>query len=435
MSISAPNPDVVIIGAGPYGLSLAAHLRARGVNFRIFGIPMGFWRDLPAGINLKSPASSTNISVPKTPVTFSEWCRERSLEDYEPCSMESFANYGLWIQAHFVPNVELTKVTAIARTDRGFDITLDDGSELSAPHVIVATGLSYLDAIPAAFRELPQEISKHTFHLSDYSEYRGKRVAIVGGGASAIEAGALVHEAGGFPEVFIREPNVLIYDRTPRYRSLRERILQPSSPIGNGKVPFLIGHFPQLPFLLPEARRLRLLSAFVPPSAPWWIKDRVVGVVPMHVASSIAGARTLDHGLSLTIRQQDQPEREQDFDAIIWGTGYEKDVSRLSFLSGDILRTMTLIEQAPKLSINFESSVGGLYFIGPMSEMSFGPITRFVAGAGFTAKSLSRHLARRVPKRRSVQPLQQQASIPRLDDRVRQQRADPMDVKIDERLT
>ncbi|MBN9282616.1 MAG: FAD/NAD(P)-binding protein, partial [Hyphomicrobium denitrificans] len=160
MSISAPNPDVVIIGAGPYGLSLAAHLRARGVNFRIFGIPMGFWRDLPAGINLKSPASSTNISVPKTPVTFSEWCRERGLEDYEPCSMESFANYGLWIQAHFVPNVELTKVTAIARTDRGFDITLDDGSELSAPHVIVATGLSYLDAIPAAFRELPQEISK-----------------------------------------------------------------------------------------------------------------------------------------------------------------------------------------------------------------------------------------------------------------------------------
>jgi len=96
---------------------------------------------------------------------------------------------------------------------------------------------------------------------------------------------------------------------------------------------------------------------------------------------------------------------------------------------------LTLIEQAPKLSINFESSVGGLYFIGPMSEMSFGPITRFVAGAGFTAKSLSRHLARRVPKRRSVQPLQQQASIPRLDDRVRQQRADPMDVKIDERLT
>ena len=38
------GPDVAIVGAGPYGLSIAAHLRVAGVTFRIFGRPMQTWR-------------------------------------------------------------------------------------------------------------------------------------------------------------------------------------------------------------------------------------------------------------------------------------------------------------------------------------------------------------------------------------------------------
>src|SRR3982074_1965047 len=97
--------DVVIVGAGPYGLSLAAHLRARGVSF-------------------KSLAFETNISVPERGHTFAEWCRQRNLEDFEPCTMETFAAYGLWLQGRFVPELEETLVTNVSKAGDRFEVTL-----------------------------------------------------------------------------------------------------------------------------------------------------------------------------------------------------------------------------------------------------------------------------------------------------------------------
>ena len=156
-------------------------------------------------------------------------------------------------------------------------------------------------------------------------------------------------------------------------------------------------HFPILTYLLPDARRLRLLKGYVPPSAPWWIKDRVVGLVPIHVRSSVAAARCVDGHVRLTIRVENESQRDLDFDKVIVGTGYEKDVSRLAFLDAGLRKQMQLVEQAPRLSTKFESSVKGLYFIGPLSEMSYGPISRFVAGADFSARTLARHLRRQNP--------------------------------------
>src|SRR3974377_2226373 len=93
---------VAMVGAGPYGLSLAAHLRARDVKFRIFGEPMRFWRNMPVGVNLKSLAFATNIALPTPGYSYPEWCRQHGLEDFEPCTMQSFAAYGLEIQKRFV---------------------------------------------------------------------------------------------------------------------------------------------------------------------------------------------------------------------------------------------------------------------------------------------------------------------------------------------
>jgi FAD-dependent urate hydroxylase len=54
--------EVVIVGAGPYGLSIAAHLRALGIGFRIFGDPMHTWREqMPEGMMLKSEGFASNI--------------------------------------------------------------------------------------------------------------------------------------------------------------------------------------------------------------------------------------------------------------------------------------------------------------------------------------------------------------------------------------
>jgi FAD-dependent urate hydroxylase len=46
---------LLVIGAGPYGLALAAHARQRGIRAITVGTPMGFWRGhMPAGMFLRS---------------------------------------------------------------------------------------------------------------------------------------------------------------------------------------------------------------------------------------------------------------------------------------------------------------------------------------------------------------------------------------------
>src|SRR5438270_2095911 len=105
--------DVAIIGAGPYGLSIAAHLKQRRVPFRIFGQPMQTWFDMPKGVYLKSFGFATNVYTPERNLTFVNYCRERGLEHHEPCSMTDFADYGVWMQRQLVPEVETVAVTGL----------------------------------------------------------------------------------------------------------------------------------------------------------------------------------------------------------------------------------------------------------------------------------------------------------------------------------
>ena len=109
---------VAIIGAGPYGLSLATHLAARNVEHRIFGRPMRFWLDIAeAGGEryLKSYCFGTNISTPTPGYTFADYNKPRSLETFEPCSMANFAAYGQWFQQSNVPRRALSRTWSYER--------------------------------------------------------------------------------------------------------------------------------------------------------------------------------------------------------------------------------------------------------------------------------------------------------------------------------
>ena len=69
---SAP---AVVIGAGPYGLSVAAHLRGRGIAVRTFGDVMDGWHThMPAGMFLKSTSSASSLSAPGTGSTLADFC-------------------------------------------------------------------------------------------------------------------------------------------------------------------------------------------------------------------------------------------------------------------------------------------------------------------------------------------------------------------------
>lgn len=398
--MSVERTDVVIIGAGPFGLSLAAYLRARGVDFRIFGKAVKFWRDMPEGINLKSLGFATSIYVPERGHTFPEWCRQRNLEDFEPCTMKSFAAYGMWMQERFVPNLETEDVANVASAGREFLVTLESGRQVRAARVVCATGLAGLARCPDVMRDVPAELVPHTSELSDYSRFAGQDVAVVGAGASAIEAGALVHEAGGRAEVLVRGNRAIFLTLDPRKRTLKDRIAKPMTVLGPGLKYLVLERLPLFFHFLPEAYRHLLMRRLAGPSSPWWITDRVKGKVPIHFGTEIVAARAAGDRVRLTLRSNGI-EREREVDRVILGTGYALDVARVPYLAPELKSRIHLTGGAPALSIRFESSVQGLYFIGPMAAMSFGPIHRFVCGADYTAKALARHLGGwRLPFRR-----------------------------------
>ena len=269
---------------------------------------------------------------------------------------------------------------------------------LSARRVVLATiGLSYFAHMPAALSGLPPELASHTFFHADYARFAGKEVAVLGAGASAIEAGALLHEAGG---------------AASGCWSARARRSSAAGWSGIGRSSERLRHLelgarPTRPQELGASRRRSLWArASSPngtgcasstgtsaPAAPWWIHDRVAGKVPIHVNTEVVASERAGDRARLRLYERGAGEREVEVDHVVAGTGYDFDVDRLSMLAPDLRARIRRVERAPALSLRFESSVSGLYFIGPVSCLSFGPLFRFVCGAAYAAPALALHLA------------------------------------------
>ena len=394
------HTDLAIIGAGPYGLSLAAHLKHRGVDFRIFGSPMRFWLDMAPGISLKSFDFATNIYTPAKGYRFVEYCRDRNIDSHEPCSMALFSEYGLWAQHELVPEVEDVQVTHVARHGDGFRLTLATGEEVDARRVVSAVGLANFPRVPNELQIGSSHIS-HTSQIHDYERFRGMDVTVVGGGQSALEAAGLVTVHGGTARVLVRNTGGWFSGKLPEKRSLRERLGNPLTPLGPGRLNWVLANLPWLARHLPDDKRIRLTRKHLGPFGTWWVRDQIGDAVPIEMKMRVLSAVDLGDQVSLSVSGPDG-DREIVTDHVIAGTGYEVDVDRIPFLDPELCSAITRIERAPRLSRSFESSVPGLYFIGPSAAFSFGPLLRFACGADFAAPRLSKHLARGSRKRSSA---------------------------------
>lgn len=388
---------VAIIGAGPFGLSLAAHLAARNVEHRIFGRPMLFWSQIArAGGEryLKSYCFGTNISTPTPGYSFADYSRPRGLETFEPCSIADFAAYGEWFQKQNVGWVEPVDVALVRRQAGGFEVTLADRERLIAARVVVATGLACFAHVPPALASLPPLLAVHTSGVTNFASYRGSDVAVIGAGQSALEAAALLHEAGARPQLLVREDKILWMNRVPQARSLWRRLRSPISGLGTGPKAWALARFPGAPHRVPAAWRTRFVKNHLPAEGAWWLRDRVENRVPFHFGTTVVEARELDGRVALRLRGPGNgDERQLIVDRVVAGSGYDIDVERLEFLHPELRRIVQCIERAPRLDANFEASVPGLSFIGPASAMSFGPLFRFVVGTEYTSRIVAAHLA------------------------------------------
>ncbi|MDQ6915719.1 MAG: NAD(P)-binding domain-containing protein, partial [Actinomycetota bacterium] len=198
-------PSVAILGAGPYGLAVAAHLLDAGVETAVFGEPMEFWRrHMPGRMLLRSSLRASHIADPRRELTLDAFYAERGAAPPRPVPISDFLAYAEWFRQKREIEPDRRRVTALARNGHGFALTLDNGAELAAERVVVATGLEPFPRVPAVFRDLPPELVSHSCQHADLGAFRGRDVLVVGGGQSALESAALLAEEGARVEVVAR---------------------------------------------------------------------------------------------------------------------------------------------------------------------------------------------------------------------------------------
>jgi thioredoxin reductase len=391
------DSDIAIIGAGPYGLSLAAHLRARNVEHRVAGDPMQFWiRHMPKGMLLKSEGFASTLYDPGADFSLRRFCKERGIKYADvglPVRLEDFCAYGLAFQQRFAPDVDNRAVTSIERTQAGFMLRFNDGESFTARRVVIATGLSHFEHIPPALTALPPNLLSHSSAHADCSRFKGRDVTVIGGGASATELSTLLHEAGASVRMVTRRQPVYIHDRSPDERPFIERIRRPLTSIGTGwKAAFFTG-LPLGFHRLPGRLKNRLTRGFLRPAGGWFLQGRF-DHVPVLAGHPVKAAETAGGRAVLWLSAEDGGTQQIETGHVIAATGYSADVRRVPFLSAGIRSQLALFNDAPALSSHFESSVPGLFFVGAAAAPCFGPYLRFACGAGFAARHLSNHLAR-----------------------------------------
>jgi FAD-dependent urate hydroxylase len=408
----------VVIGAGPHGLSSAAHLRAAGMPTLVFGDPLAFWRQtMPAGMLLRSPARASSISDPTGELSLDRWNEQTGIARSDAMPLEDFIDYGMWFQAHTVPDLDRRLVATVQRRGREFQVALSDGETLAASRVVVAAGLGPFAHIPPAFGDLRDTLVFHSSANTSFDALAGRSVAVIGCGQSALESAALLHEAGAGVELVARSERIMWLNHGWRGDSGGSvvpppRTLSPASPPSasswrerrglywhgaptevGGRFSSWIGAAPDLLRHLPRPVRAPLTYHCIRPAGADWLPDRLRNV-KFTLGRTVSSAR--EHEGQVLLELDDSTRRVVDH--VLTGTGYRIDVRRYPFLAPALAAELRVRDGSPLLGRGLESSVPGLHFVGAPAAESFGPVMRFVVGTAYTGRALTEHLlGRRLP--------------------------------------
>jgi cation diffusion facilitator CzcD-associated flavoprotein CzcO len=352
---------------------------------------MDFWQQqMPQGMLLRSSWHASHIADPRGALSLDKFRMSTGIERVRNLPLNTFIQYGMWFQQSAVPRVDGRRVSTIRAESGGFRVLTEDGDSLQSRRVLIATGLLGHEVRPAEFRHLPSQIASHSCEHADFANFRGREVAVVGRGQSAIESAALLTENGARVEVIARGPHINWLGRPdvrdPRtiemFRSLANAI-SPRSEVGPFPWNWLCDT-PRLYRIMPAIVEGKATRRALRPAAASWLYPRLKDVVVRtrrNIRSAVpSGSRirvALDDGTQLC------------FDHILLATGYRVDVSKIPFLSRPLLDRIETHNGSPVLSAGLESSVPGLYFTGAAAAHSTGPLLRFVSGTGYASRALT----------------------------------------------
>ncbi len=385
--------DTVIVGAGPFGLSVAAHLSRRG-SARAFGEPMRTWRTLmPPDMRLRSGWQHTNLSAPGRAGTLDEWVRSGDGERIEPLPLQQFLRYADWFRHKFVPDLDPTDVTRLELADGGVRLATADGDEIQAKNAVLAPGVTPFPRVPPVLAACGDPRIRIVLERSEYDDLGGKRVAVIGAGNNGVESALLAHRADARVELLARSRVHWFTEHEPHTRRspLQQRLYDLAYPVvGFGPPP--INRFAMHPDAfarLPHAARKRLSARLLRPGAAPWLREHVEGVIP--ISENVEVRRVESRPDDLVLELSDGTTREVDVCIVACGFAFSRD--GLTMLAPELRSRIAMQGGWPLIDRWFHSSVPQISLVGYPSEGRFGAIARFVGGATFAAERIAEVLA------------------------------------------
>jgi len=387
--------DVAIIGAGPYGLSAAAHLRTvKGLDVHTFGEPMSFWeRNMPKGMLLRSGWAASQIADPNESLTMEAYQAASHTHFSIPVPLNHFVDYGLWYQRQAAPGLDQRKIVRVESDSKGFRLMLQDGETVLARRLVVAAGIGSFTWRPTEFAGLPCSLASHTSEYREFRMFAGKQVLVIGSGQSALESAALLHESGAEVEIVARARQIRwlggLVSRTIQHGlgSTISKLLYAPTDVGPAGISQVVAR-PDLVRRMPRSIQDWLRKRSIRPAGARWLVARLQSV-PMSLGRSIISAAPVGE----RIRVQLNDGSDRTIDHVLLGTGYRVDVSKYNFLAPKLAQSISRFQGYPRLREGFESSIPRLHFLGAPAIWSFGPLMQFVVGTHYSSGALLRCVA------------------------------------------
>lgn len=353
---------------------------------------MAFWENrMPAGMFLRSNWAASHIADPNRVLTLDSYRSLSSNHMSAPIKLERFVDYGRWYQQQAVPGVEKRNVTQICSDARGFKLTLEDGGAFTSRRVVIATGIGAFSWRPAEFDRIPPALASHSSEHRDLSRFKGQRIVVIGGGQSALESAALLHEAGAHVEVIVRQTElnwVGLHSWLHRL-SIISRLLYSKRDVGPAGISRLVS-LPHLFRRLPRNVQSKTAYRAIRPAGSAWLRPRLTDVQITLGRKIVAAFAT---GSQLRLALEDGSNRLVDH--ALLATGFRVDTSRYEFFPEEFRTELRTANGYPILKRGFESSIPGLHFLGKPAAWSFGPLLCFVSGTEFASRELVRSIAPR----------------------------------------
>ena len=395
--------DVAVIGAGPYGLSATAHLRTvKGLDVHTFGEPMSFWEsNMPVGMLLRSGWAATHLADPDQTLTLEKYQAASSRRFSTPVPLDCFIDYGRWFQRQVAPDLDRRKIVQVEPKANGFRLLLETGETVIAGRVVVAAGIGSFAWRPAEFAGLPSSLVSHTSEHRELRAFAGKEILVIGGGQSALESAALLHEFGAEVQIVARARQIRwlggVVSRTFQHGlgPAVSRLLYAPTDVGPAVISQVVAR-PDLVRQLPRSIQDWLRKRSIRPAGARWLVARLQNV-PMNLGCSVVSATPV--GERIKVRLDDGIEKTVDH--VLLGTGYRVNVSKYDFFPPELAKAIDCFRGYPRLGEGLEASVPGLHFLGAPAVWSFGALMQFVVGTHYASRALLRCVARRAEVRRA----------------------------------